>query len=62
MIALVFSPLLVSLSVAVGIGLPGIGLYYELAYRRDRRRTAATSRACDSDVDISVRQQGTESA
>lgn len=43
MVALVFSPLLVSLTFAVCVFLPGLGIYYELKYRRERR--AASRRA-----------------
>lgn len=39
MVALVFSPLLISLTFAVCISLPGLGIYYELKYRRERRDT-----------------------
>jgi len=46
MLALVVSPLL-SLTFAVGVALPGIGLFYELRYRRERREAL---RASDSDV------------
>ena len=43
MVALIFSPLLVSLTFAVCVFLPGLGIYYELKYRRERR--SATRRA-----------------
>lgn len=46
MLALVVSPLL-GLTFAVGVALPGIGLFYELRYRRERREA---SRASSPDV------------